>query len=118
MRADLALHCTVEGEVAVPPANPVVGEAWLVAANPTGAFAGHTAAVAGFTASGWRFIAARPGMQLYDRSSACFRHYTVIWERCVKPATPVGGTIIDQEARSAIVDLVSKLVNAGVLATS
>ena len=118
LRADLALHCTIEGELAVPPANPVAGQAWLVASAPTGAFAGHAAAVAGFTASGWRFIAARPGLRVYDRESACFRHYTVSWQRCVVPATPSGGATIDQEARVAIANLLAKLVSAGILATS
>ena len=118
LRADLALHCTVEGEVAAPATNPVVGLAWLVAPAPTGAFAGHAGAIAGFTASGWRFIGARPGMRIYDKSSACFRHYTDIWQRCVIPATPSGGATIDQEARAAIANLLAKLVVAGILATS
>lgn len=118
LRVDLALHCTVEGEVAAPPAIPDVGLAWLVAPAPTGAFADHAAAIAGFTASGWRFIAPRPGMRIYDKTSACFRHYTGIWERCVIPATPTGGATIDAEARSVIANLLAKLVNAGILATS
>ena len=118
LRADLALHCTVEGEVAAPPANPQAGQAWLVAADPTGAFAGHAAAVAGFTANGWRFIAARPGLRVYDKMSLCFRHYTDSWQRCVVPTTPTGGTTIDQEARTAFGNLLAKLVSAGILATS
>ena len=118
LRTDLALHCTIEGEVAAPPANPLAGQAWLVAAAPTGAFAGHAAAVAGFTANGWRFIAARPGLRIYDKMSLCFRHYTDSWQRSVVPATPTGGTTIDQEARTAFGNLLAKLVSAGILATS
>ena len=118
LRADLALHCTVEGEVAAPPATPLPGQAWLVAANPAGAFAGHTSAIAGFTSGGWRFIAAQPGLQVYDKSSACFRHYTNLWQRCIAPAAPSGGTTIDQEARTAIGNILEKLVSAGILATN
>ena len=118
LRADLALHCTIEGEAAVPPANPLAGQAWLVAANPTGAFVGHAAAIAGFTANGWRFIAARTGLRIYDKASLCFRHYTDSWQRCVIPAAPSGGTTIDQEARTAFGNLLAKLVSAGILATS
>ncbi|MDP3676240.1 MAG: DUF2793 domain-containing protein [Novosphingobium sp.] len=117
LRTDLVLHCTVEGEVAVPPANPLAGQAWLVGANPTGAFAGHAAAIAGFTSGGWRFVAARTGLRVYDKSSPGFRHYTNAWQRCVAPATPVGGTTIDQEARTAIASIVEKLIAAGILAT-
>ena len=118
LRADLALHCTIEGELATPPLGPVAGQAWLVAAVPTGDFVGHAKAIAGFTASGWRFIAARTGIRVYDKSAACFRHYTDSWQRSVVPATPSGGTTIDQEARTAIVNLLAKLVSAGILATS
>lgn len=117
VRADLVLHCTVEGEVAAPPATPLAGQAWLVGANPSGAFAGHTAAIAGFTAGGWRFVAARTGLRVYDRSSQGFRHFTDAWQRCVAPATPVGGTTIDQEARTAIANVIQKLIAAGILAT-
>jgi len=118
LRADLALHCTVEGEVAVPPSTPLAGQAWLVAANPSGAFAGHTSAIAGYTAGGWRFIAAQAGLRVYDKTSGCFRHYTNAWQRCVAPATPGGGTTIDQEARTAIGNILEKLIAAGILATS
>ena len=118
LRADLALQCTVEGEVAAPPVSPLAGQAWLVAANPSGVFAGHASAIAGYTAGGWRFIAAQAGLRVYDKTSACFRHYTGFWQRCVTPATPVGGTTIDQEARTAIGNILEKLVTAGILAKS
>lgn len=118
IRADLALHLTIEGEVAAPPSAPLAGQAWLVAPNPTGAFTGHASAIAGYTAGGWRFIAARAGLRAYDRSSASFRHFTDSWQRCVAPATPNGGSTIDQEARAAIVSIVEKLMTAGILAAS
>ena len=117
LRADLALHCTIEGELAAPPADPLAGQAWLVAGVPTGAFVGHAAAVAGFTANGWRFIAARTGLRVYDKTSLCFRHYPDSWQRSVVPATPSGGTTIDQEMRTAFANLLAKLVSAGILAT-
>jgi Protein of unknown function (DUF2793) len=118
LRTDLVLQCAVEGELAAPPPTPLEGQVWLVAANPTGLFAGHSAAIAGFTGGGWRFIAARRGMQVYDNSAACFRVFTDTWQLCVIPPSPVGGTLIDQEARTAIDNLLEKLVIAGVLATS
>lgn len=118
LRADLVLHCAVEGELGAPPPTPLAGQSWLVAANPTGLFAGHGAAIAGFTGGGWRFIAARRGMHVYDKSAACFRVYTDAWQLCVAPPMPVGGTTIDQEARTAINNILEKLVIAGVLAMS
>ena len=118
LRADLVLHCAVEGEVAAPPPSPVAGQAWLVAANPSGAFAGHTSAIAGFTAGGWRFIAPQAGFRIYDKASACFRHYAGSWQRVIVPSAPAGGGTIDQEARTAIGNILEKLVSAGILATS
>ena len=118
LRADLALHCTIEGELAAPPASPLAGQAWLVAASPSAAFVGHVSAIAGFTASGWRFIAPRIGLKVYDKSAVCFRRYTETWQRTVVPVLPTGGTTIDQEARTAIVNLLAKLVSAGILAAS
>ena len=118
LRADLALHCAVEGELAAPPPGPLAGQAWLVAANPSGAFAGHASAIAGFTAGGWRFIAPQAGFRVYDKASACFRHYAGAWQRGIVPATPAGGSTIDQEARTAIGNILEKLVSAGILATS
>ena len=118
LRTDLALHCTVEGELAAPPVNPVAGQAWLITAPPAGGFAGHAAAIADFSASGWRFIDPRIGLRTYDKSSGCFRHYTDSWQRLVAPAVPSGGVTIDSEARTGIANLITKLVSAGILATS
>ena len=83
-----------------------------------GAFAGNAAAIAGFTASGWRFIAARTGLRVYDKSAGCFRLFTDSWQRVVVSTSPTGGATIDQEARTAIGNLLAKLVSAGILATS
>ena len=118
LRADLALHCTIEGELAAPPATPLAGQAWLVAPAPTAAFAGHAWAIAGYTDSGWRFIAPRTGLNVYDKTAGCFRHYTDSWQRTVVPALPSGGTVIDQETRTAFASLLANLVSAGILATS
>lgn len=118
LRTDLALHCTIEGELAAPPPSPLAGQAWLVAALPSAAFVGHASAIAGYTASGWRFIAPRIGLHVYDKSAGCFRHYTDAWQRTIVPAVPTGGTTIDQEARTTIGNLLAKLVSAGILAAS
>jgi hypothetical protein len=116
--ADLAVQCSVEGEVAAPPAGAVPGQAWLVAASPSGAFAGHPAAIAGLTSAGWRFIDPKAGFRVYDKAAGCFRHYTGSWRLCVVPATPTGGVTIDQPARDAIASILERLIDAGILAAS
>lgn len=117
-RADLLLHCAIEGEAAAPPAAPVAGQVWLVAASPSGAFAGHIGALAGWTTDGWRFVLPRDGVRVFDRSSDAFRLFNGAWRRQVAPTAPSGGTTIDAEVRAAIALLVDKLVDAGVFAVS
>ncbi|WP_372733229.1 DUF2793 domain-containing protein [Novosphingobium sp.] len=58
---DFLLASAVEGVVAAPPATPLVGQAWIVGAAPTGAFAGHSGKIAGWTQGGWRFFSTRRG---------------------------------------------------------
>ena len=118
LRADIALQCVVEGEAAAPPASPAAGQAWLVADAPSGDFAGHALAIAGWTADGWRFVTPREGFVVFDRTAQCFRKFSGTWERPVAPAGPSGGATIDAEARAAIVSLIEILVAAGVLAST
>ena len=118
LRADLAIQCVVEAETATPPASPLPGQAWLVGAAPTGAFAGHAAAIAGWTAAGWRFVEAATGMRAFDKSASCFRHFDGGWNAPFAPSPPSGGSTIDTEARTALGNILEKLVDAGIFATS
>ena len=117
-RTDLLLHAAIEGEIAAPPAAPQPGQVWLVAASPSGLFAGHAASLAGWTGNGWRFVLPRDGLRVFDRSNAAFRLYRGGWRRQVAPSAPSAGTTIDVEARAAVVLLVERLVDAGVFAAS
>ena len=116
LRADIAVQCVAEGETDAPPAAPAVGEAWLVGTTPSGAFAGRAAAIAGWTADGWRFVAAREGFVVFDRAAQCFRRFSDAWEKPVAPAAPASGATIDVEARDTLVSIIEKLVAAGVFA--
>ena len=112
------IQCVVEGEVQAPPASPSAGQAWLVGDAPTGAFAGHAAAIAGWTGSGWRFVEAGDGLCVFDKSAGCVRRFAETWQSFIAPLPPTGGTTIDVEARAAIVNIMERLVEAGVFATS
>lgn len=118
LRSDLLLHCVVEGEAQTPPSAPTPGQAWLVAAAPQSLFAGQAGAVAGWTGAGWRFIAPREGMQVFDRSARCFRLFFGVWRRIVSPAGPTGGSVVDTEARASVARLLEALVSAGIFAAS
>lgn len=43
-------------DLATPPGSPAVGDAYIVASSPTGAWTGHAKHIASYTARGWRFI--------------------------------------------------------------
>lgn len=67
--------------VAAPPASPVEGDRYLVPAGATGAFAGHTNAVAAFDNGGWAFLIPRAGWRLYVESEGLFLLFDgAIWK--------------------------------------
>lgn len=111
---DALLHCAIEGEAATPPATPVEGTNWLVAASPTGAWAAQQGKIACRQAGNWLFVVPRDGMRLLDRSSGQEKHYFAEWQVPVAPATVTGGSTIDTQARAAIADLISALRIAGI----
>jgi hypothetical protein len=59
---------------AAPPASPTLGDAHLVAAAATGAWAGHDGDVAIQTARGWEFVAFGIGRFLYDEATDTYYH--------------------------------------------
>lgn len=58
----------VEARLSTPPGGPSIGQAWLIGAAPTGAWAANQDYVAVWTALGWRFIAPDPGWTVYDKA--------------------------------------------------
>ena len=118
LRADAVLQCAVEGELSVPPGSPSVGQVWLVGTSPTGIFTGKAGAIAAWTADGWRFVMPDRGFVVYDRAAHCFRLFSSTWEKPVAPTPATGGATIDVEARASIVNIVEKLVAAGILGPS
>lgn len=115
--ADALLHAACEGETADPPATPAEGEAWLVGAGATDAWAGEDGKLAAWQAGNWLFAAPNDGMRLFDRATGQMLLYRGGWQRPAPPAAPSGGATIDAEARTAIADLVNALTAAGVFAS-
>ena len=127
----------VAGGLSDPPASPLEGEAWIVGAAPTAAWAGHATAVAGWTGGGWRFVTPRDGMALWVITAGCFAQFTAgIWSIGVVAGTALtidgvavvgpqhsaigdvtGGTIIDAEARSTLAALLAALRGHGLIAS-
>ena len=119
-----------------PPANPVAGQAYLISAGASGAWAGHDGDIVGFGDGGWRFIAAIDGASALDRSSGqMMLRRNGVWETGIvrgqelrindvpvvrgrQPAiaAPTGGTSVDTEGRVAIAAIVSALRAHGLIA--
>ena len=61
----------------------------------------------------WIYIPAREGMRVFDQSIRQERLFTTAWQNPVAPTAPTGGTTIDAEARTAIVQLIAALRVSG-----
>ena len=117
---DLVLQASVlsVGDDA-PPAAPGPGECWIVGAAPTGDWAGHAGAIAGWTDGGWRFAAPVEGMVAWNAADAgTVRHSGGQWSNGVLPAIadPAGGSVIDEPARSATAAILAALRSHGLIA--
>ena len=118
-----------------PPAEPVVGRAWILGDAPTGAWAGYPHAIAAWTGGGWRFVMADEGMTAWVAPSRLAAQFLDgAWEvgevRAHRlsidgaasvglpqpaPAEPVEGENIDAESRSSIVAILDVLRYHGLI---
>lgn len=135
---DIAISAAVDGMLLdTPPSAPAAGDCYILGPNPTGAWAGHALALAGYTAGGWRFIAPFAGLSVLDKASgqvAVFAAGTwelgqirgaalsiagdqVIGGRLAAVDEPSGGTVIDVEARAAIATILGRLRQHGLIAS-
>lgn len=120
-----------------PPASPAEGECYIVAASPTGAWAGQAGKLAAYTAGGWRFVAPTPGLGAFVKSTATTASYVggawelgsvrasrllvdgeqVVGAQASAIADPSGGTTIDAQARTALGAILTALRTHGLIAT-
>lgn len=134
---DILAHAAVEDhDVDAPPPSPAVGQCWVIGDSPSGAWAGHAGELAGWTSGGWRFIAPRAGMFVWDAANTYWLHHDgADWRAGMMPAValeiggiqvigaqesaipdPAGGGVIDTEARSAVSLILASLRTHGLIA--
>jgi hypothetical protein len=114
--ADILLHTAIEAVIATPPATPLAGQCWLVGTGATGNFTGRTDHIAAWSDGGWRYVPPREGMKVYDLAASAHRLFAgSTWRLVTSPAGPTGGSVIDSQARTAIIAILDALRNAGVL---
>lgn len=135
---DVLLGAAVEEPPRISPPNaPAVGACYIVAASPTGAWAGQAGKLAAFTDGGWRFVAPAEGLSVHVRSTAVDALFRgggwalgqlrgdsvlvggeqVVGGRKAGIANPSGGAVTDAEARSAIGAILTALRQHGLIAT-
>ena len=135
---DILISAAVDGVlVNTPPASPGLGDCYIVGPAPTGIWAGQALAIAGYTAGGWRFVAATEGLRAMDKASgqiACFIDGAweignvraaklsvggnqIVGARLAAVGEPAGGTTVDTEARAAIAAILSRLRTHGLIAS-
>lgn len=119
-----------------PPAEPEIGDCWILGDAPAAAWAGHAREIAGWTSSGWHFASPREGTQFWLGGTQGIARFTggawrlgeahgklivegdqVVGSRGDPIAEPVGGTTVDAEARAAIVSVLEALRTHGLIGT-
>lgn len=113
--ADLMLHTVVQGTATTAPATPVSGQCWIVGSGAAGSFTGQDNKIAAWSDGGWRFVTPFAGLRVYDMSRACDRLFAGSWHSVTAPTAPAGGTVIDVQARTAIVALITLLTDNGII---
>ena len=135
---DALLHPVAQAAgVNDPPGTPLPGQSWIVGDAPTGAWSAQDEKIAYWATGGWRFIEPVPGMLVWVISDGLWAlRESSGWEIGTLPASslrisgaqvvgeqeaaisdPVGGTIIDVEARAAIAALIAAARAHGLIAT-
>lgn len=134
---DAAALATVVGVgLDSPPEDAAIGSAWIVGDAPAGDWEGRARAIAVRSEGGWRFLAPAPGMVLRQADTGeelrfdgtAWRRGDLLARRLIvggtmvvgmqQPgvSTPVGGSVVDTEARAAITALISSLAAHGLIA--
>jgi hypothetical protein len=83
----LTQGAVVNATTTAPPGSPTDGQAWIVAAGATGAWAGKAGQIAAWF-SGWRFLVPKEGWRVWDKAlDVAWTHNGTAW--VVSPAAQV-----------------------------
>jgi HK97 family phage major capsid protein len=120
-----------------PPADPSPGQTFIVGSVPTGDWAGHECSLAMFTENGWRFVEAFESMQAQIKGSGLTARYrngewrlgeesaaviliegqAVLRKRFDPIVDPSGGSMIDEQARRTLADILAAMRHHGLIAS-
>lgn len=111
---DAILQLSVVDVADTPPPTATVGECWIIGSTAQGDWANHANEIAVCVTDGWKFITPQEGTAAYDQAQGRFLVFANEWKWADKPASPMGGAVVDSEARAAIESLIEALRNIGI----
>jgi hypothetical protein len=138
-RIDALLQLAVASRALTePPASPLPGTSWIIAADPGGAWNGRVGQIVTASDGGWIYVTPRDGCVAWIADEAVFGVYydgmwhgdgwpvtglkiagqTVLTSTAGAIAAPVGGATVDSEARLAISTILAALRTLGLIAAS
>ena len=135
LQVDRLLHLfALSRSLPAPPAAPAPGDAYIVAADPTGAWAERSGTLAHFDGFGWVFTAPVRGCLAWIADESCFSVHDLTWSTSGLPvdalqisgrrvlgeppisiAVLTAGATIDVEVRAAITELLAALRGQGII---
>ncbi len=95
---------------------PAAGDCWLIGSSPLAEWEDYSDHIAGWSAGGWRFISPRESMRIFIANIgglAVFRNGA--WQVAEQVFSPAGGSVIDNEARTAIESILASLQTFGLM---
>ncbi|MEL7445931.1 MAG: DUF2793 domain-containing protein [Pseudomonadota bacterium] len=112
---DSLLSLTVLATRSTPPAEPSQGATYLVGSNASGGWVNLEDNIVVFVSGAWHSVQPVNGLAVFDSEAQQRRFYSDGWITANSPTEPVGGNVVDEEARFAITELTQALKNAGIL---
>lgn len=115
VRVDMLLQPVVQGLADEPPVRPNLGECWIVSTSPVNDFENRANHLACWQQGQWMFIAPHHGMSVFDQGIGAHRRFDDGWTVPTSVERPIGGSLIDIEAREAINAIIDSLQATGTL---
>jgi hypothetical protein len=129
-KLDGLVHLAIEDRaLATPPVSPLEGQSWIVPANAVGVWVGQAPKIAYWSGGGWRYQDPKAGFIAWSKTDARFGWFDgTNWQwqswpvgsvrigganMLVAPrpviANPAGGSVIDVQARDAVLAMLQVL---------
>lgn len=103
----------VVASASAPPASPAESDCYRVTAPATQEWAGCVDHIAVRLGGSWHLVPPQNGMRLFDREANHSLFFDSGWRIGTVPTVAAGGTVVDAEARAALLQLTDALRDLG-----